>query len=532
MGRNARAPTGRGNLRALRVGPVIACVGCERTADASALALTMLHPPDSLNESAEERAQRRVGTFVAERWYIEEVLGVGGMATVYLAIHHRNGRRVALKILHPELSRHEAIRERFFLEAYAGNRVGHPGVVNALDDGFVSDDLPYLVLEYLEGESLDEHFKRGRNIQSSDEVCAVAEGVLDILQAVHARGVIHRDIKPENIFVTSSGQFKLLDFGIAKVLGAKRRQTTELGTAMGTPSFMSPEQARGRWEEVDERSDLYAVAATLYALLSGRYPRQAETTNEALLAAMTRPLPPIAEVAPWVHPRLAAVIDKGLKFEKTGRFRSASEMKAAIRWARLPLGREALSADQTGATDTISKVAAFSQPPPLAASNTPSPVVASLPRSRCPRDARRELRKSALMMSAFVASAALGFGFVRSNTPQAAIGAASSGVAADESLTTVFPWEGDPTPLSPEAGTLDPAVTHPWKRSLLDESAADGPFAADSRAPHDSGSPEERVVQKWADPDSHLPAGDDWMVERPWSDANERTPKDGAGRRR
>lgn len=281
-----------------------------------------------------QRAQLRVGTLVAERWRVEGVLGVGGMATVYQAVHHRNHCKVALKILHPELNEYEEFRERFLFEAYAGNQVGHSGVINALDDGVLADGLPYLVLEYLEGESLQQITNRSHNPLSSDVVSDLAERLLDILEAAHARGVIHRDIKPENLFLTTSNELKLLDFGIAKAPDEIRSQKTQVGTTMGTPSFMSPEQARGRWAEVDAASDLFAVAATMYVLVSGGPPHQAETTNEALLAAMTRQAPPVSLVAPTVHPGLAAVIDRGLSFEKHARFASAAQMREAIILAR------------------------------------------------------------------------------------------------------------------------------------------------------------------------------------------------------
>lgn len=284
---------------------------------------------EALEQSIVQPRDQRVGTLVAGRWLIESVLGAGGMATVYKAVHHRNGRQVALKVLHPELNEKTVFRERFLFEAYIGNKINHSGVVSALDDGMLADGTPYLVLEYLEGQSLQDLSHRRGQLLSQEEVSWFTVQLLDILEAVHASGVIHRDIKPENLFLTSDGSLKLLDFGIAKA-EVEASQKTQLGITMGTPSFMSPEQARGRWGQVDEQSDLFSVAATMYVLLSGRVPHEAETTNEALLAAMTTEPAPIAQVLPSVHPWLAAIIDKGLAFSKRDRFESARTMKVAL----------------------------------------------------------------------------------------------------------------------------------------------------------------------------------------------------------
>jgi len=213
-------------------------------------------------------AERRVGTILCDKWTLDKVLGMGGMAQVFAATH-RNGKRVAIKLLRPELCADPAILKRFLQEGYAANKVGHPGAVSVLDDGVAEGGSAFLVMDLLDGETLGQRLARERKLPA-DEVRRVTDAILDVLGAAHGKGIVHRDIKPENVFVETAGGVRLLDFGIARVLELTReRGGTEAGAILGTPSFMPPEQARGRWDEVDARSDLWAVGATMYTLLTG-----------------------------------------------------------------------------------------------------------------------------------------------------------------------------------------------------------------------------------------------------------------------
>lgn len=150
------------------------------------------------------------------KWTLRRLVGVGGMAAVYEA-EHRNGKRVAVKVLHAELSIAGEVLSRFLREGYAANRVGHPGAVSVLDDGVAEDGAAFLVMDLLEGETLEVRRTRSRGGLPVAEVLRIADAVLDILAAAHTRGIVHRDVKPENIFVTSAGEVRLLDFGIARV---------------------------------------------------------------------------------------------------------------------------------------------------------------------------------------------------------------------------------------------------------------------------------------------------------------------------
>lgn len=258
---------------------------------------------------------------------------MGGMATVYQAVHDRNHRLVALKVLHRELGDYDEICERLHAEAAMSNLVDHPGTVRFLDDGVLETGEPFLVMEYLEGKTLEELWTENSGRLQVQQMLKIAADVLDILAAAHARGIIHRDIKPDNIFVTRDGQTKLLDFGIARSEMVDKGFVTHSGRTMGTPAYMPPEQARGRWDDLDARADIFSLSATMYAVLSGQPIHQAETGNELLLAAMSEPVRPLRIVQPDLPECVSAVIDRGLSFRKEDRFSSAREMEASVRMA-------------------------------------------------------------------------------------------------------------------------------------------------------------------------------------------------------
>ena len=282
------------------------------------------------------RAKARVGTMVRDKWRLDALLGIGGTAAVYAATH-RNGKRVAVKILRSELTSYEEVTTRFAREGYVANKIEHPGVVSVDDDDITEDGAPFLVMELLEGHSLDRYTKGPSTALPLERVIMIVDRVLDVLAKAHAKNVIHRDIKPANIFLARGDEVKVLDFGIARITDALDAGMTQTGTAIGTPGYMAPEQARGRWNDVDGRTDLWAVGATMYALLIGQRPRRAETVQEELLAAMTQPMQPIAQVLGGLPPAIADYIDKAVAFERRDRFPDAATMQAALRDVKVHL---------------------------------------------------------------------------------------------------------------------------------------------------------------------------------------------------
>jgi serine/threonine-protein kinase len=292
-----------------------------------------------LGDDADSRLKAREGRVLDGKWTLERLLGSGGMAAVYLA-RHRNGARAAVKMLHPDLARNEEVRERFLREGYAANQVEHPGAVQVLDDDIVAagpdKGTAYLVMELLEGESLQDRLEREPSM-GEVEFLRIAESVLEVLDAAHARGVVHRDLKPENLFLVGASnaphgpQVKILDFGLARLL--QNQTITTYGLALGTPSFMSPEQAAGRIDDIDGRTDLFALAATGFRLRAGRRIHEADNPVEIVMKMAKVPAPRLATVASGVSEPYARVIDRGLEFKREDRYPTAAAMIKDVRLA-------------------------------------------------------------------------------------------------------------------------------------------------------------------------------------------------------
>jgi eukaryotic-like serine/threonine-protein kinase len=285
------------------------------------------------------RSRARIGVVLREKWRIDRLIGVGGMASVYAATHCNNGKRVAIKVLHPELSMVPDMRSRFLREGYVANKVSHPGIVSILDDDVAEDGSVFLVMELLEGETVEMLRDRSGNLLPVSLVAQIIDRLLEILAVAHDAGIVHRDVKPENLFLTRDGTLKVLDFGIARLRELQGAKITLTGaTSMGTPAFMPPEQARGRGELVSLRTDLWATGATMFTLATGRLVHDAETVNELLLAAMTRPAPPIRTVLPHIPAAIAAVVDRALAFDQSARWQDARTMQTALRKAAMAIG--------------------------------------------------------------------------------------------------------------------------------------------------------------------------------------------------
>jgi serine/threonine-protein kinase len=208
-------------------------------------------------------------------------------------------------------------------------------VVEIFEHFIDEDGTAFIVMELLSGHTVGQLAAQSGGILPILQVLDIADALLDVLAAAHTENILHRDIKPENLFLTNSGDLKVLDFGIARVVdlapGAAR---TADGTLLGTPAFSPPEQARGRIEEVDERSDLWAVGATMFTLLTGRFVHECDTPNEQLGAAMLASAPPLSTILPCLPRAVAFVVDRALSYERSERWAQARDMQRAVRWLR------------------------------------------------------------------------------------------------------------------------------------------------------------------------------------------------------
>lgn len=254
-------------------------------------------------------------------------LGEGGMGAVFEAVHEAIERRVAIKVLHPEYARNAEFIARFFNEARAVNRVAHPGLVQVSDYGQQPDGTSYIVMEFLEGESLARRMDRLGGKLPTPETIHLGWQLADSLSAAHEKGIIHRDLKPDNVMIVpdphmaSGERTKLLDFGIAKVAeqGGAPRLSTRVGQVMGTPTYMSPEQCAGGGG-VDAKSDVYSLGVMLFELLAGKPPFSPSDEHGNVLTMHMFVAPPLLhKLAPAVPPRLADLVQRLLAKNKEAR---------------------------------------------------------------------------------------------------------------------------------------------------------------------------------------------------------------------
>jgi len=274
---------------------------------------------------------RWTGKKLSNRYLIDEMLGQGGMSAVYKATDPNLKRVVAVKMIHTHLSDNPDFVKRFEEEAASVAQLRHPGIIQVYDFN-QDDDMYYMVLEFVPGETIQDHLKRlnesGRRLPTS-KVMEYMASVCDAVDYAHQRGMIHRDIKPANIMLNTQGQVILMDFGIAKIVGGQRHTAT--GAVVGTAMYMSPEQIRG--EQPDRRSDIYSLGVTLYEMVSGQPPFQADSAMTLMMMHVNDPVPDPRKLNPEVPDVLIAIINKALAKNPNDRYQTAAEMASALRAA-------------------------------------------------------------------------------------------------------------------------------------------------------------------------------------------------------
>lgn len=280
-------------------------------------------------------AQDLVGRVLDGRYRVVERLGAGGMGTVYRGEHVAISRPVAIKVLNPVLASSEDVVARFEREARAAGALSHPNCVPVTDFGRLEEGLLYLVMELVDGRSLESLLEDEGRLPVK-RALRIARQVLRGLGHAHAAAIVHRDIKPDNVMLArredeDGGEYaRVVDFGIAQLTGDDSERLTQVGMAVGTPSYLSPEQAFGG--VVDHRSDLYSTTVLLFRMLAGRAPFRGETPLAVLTAHASAPIPRVADVAPdvVVTAEVEALLQRGLAKQPEERFRDAAEYVAAI----------------------------------------------------------------------------------------------------------------------------------------------------------------------------------------------------------
>jgi len=306
------------------------------------------------------------GDLISGKYRLLRLLGSGGMGSVWAARNELTDRDFAIKFLLARLSSNQEALQRFFHEARACGQIKHPAIVDVYDMGQAEDGSPYIVMEILDGEGMDQRLAREVTFRPS-EVAAWIAFVARGLDEAHTRGLIHRDLKPGNIFFALDDRGdvmpKVLDFGISKATGPKQNELlqTMQGTVLGSPAYMSPEQAGGDLH-IDGRSDVWALGVILYESITGKVPFDAANYNALMVEIITRPHKPVLELVPTCPPELSALIDRTLQKDRDKRTPSARELADRLEELLLHITNTQYAAFQPRTSMLSVRPPAMSQP--------------------------------------------------------------------------------------------------------------------------------------------------------------------------
>jgi tRNA A-37 threonylcarbamoyl transferase component Bud32 len=284
-----------------------------------------------------EDTPTREGELLAGKYRLQARLCVGGMGEVYRARNEFVGRDVAIKVLRPELCKHTEVVQRFLREARAANTVRHENVVDVVDMGTDEHGIPFIVQELLVGQDLAHHLVARGNRLPVDEILALMIPVVDAIATAHRHGVVHRDLKPENVFL-STGKAglvpKVLDFGISKIVQPGEEKLTATGTAMGTPTYMSPEQVQGA-SDLDARADVWALGVMFYELACGLLPFGGPSAGAIFVNICTRDPAPMVQHVAGISPEYARIVERCMRRDLAARYPSAAVLLRDLRHLQL-----------------------------------------------------------------------------------------------------------------------------------------------------------------------------------------------------
>ena len=266
-----------------------------------------------------------IGKKLDGRYLIESLIGVGGMANVYKGRDVRTGNQIAVKVLKEEFLDNEELVRRFKNESKAISILNHPNIVKVYDVS-VTDQLQYIVMEYIDGITLKEYLKQRNGALTWKEVVHFATQVLSALDHAHSKGIVHRDVKPQNIMLQADGSIKMMDFGIARFSRAQSQTVSD--KAIGSVHYISPEQAKG--DHTDARTDIYSVGVMMYEMLSGKLPFDGTGAVSIAIMQISEKPKPLAEVAPNIPVGLRQITEKAMEKDPADRYQSAQEMLDAI----------------------------------------------------------------------------------------------------------------------------------------------------------------------------------------------------------
>jgi eukaryotic-like serine/threonine-protein kinase len=509
-----------------------------------------------------------VGSVIADTYTIEALIGRGGMGVVFLASHRRlPGKKVAIKILHAELTDDEVVA-RFRREALIASQLNHPNIVDVTDFNVTPDGTPYLILEYLHGESLYSRIKLGP--MPLDQVLPIIRQVGSAVAAANREGIVHRDLKPQNIFLVPKevdGRLleiaKVLDFGISKIRGSQTVKTQE-STLLGTPQYMAPEQATGQHTLVDERTDIFALGAIVYEMLSGQPAFSGANIPEVVFKVVYEEPPPLRDRVPGLPPAITAAVARAMakgaadRFPTVGAFVEAltgqpllqlragalapPEVGFAIGSKHRSTGHDAF-AQTMGSVDQSSPLAAVvpmgtvtsdgatvDMPAPTPAPARDSvPTVPAIPSKRPAPRRRTALIAGLALVCGAAAATVVATRLMRSPAapaqPTVALGPGSGSGSGSALAVPAVPPDAAQLPVAPpiapaatpDAGT--PAPPRPDAGTPTPTPRRDAGIAAIRPSPPDEdsgkGGPEDEVVTKnLADAESALAAGQFDRAER------------------
>jgi len=284
----------------------------------------------TLQEQAPDDIDTRLGQRLGDYLVVARVAD-GAMGRVYEARHHETRERVAIKILHPDVARDQVAVERFKREYETANEMQHANIVKIIDFGTTGDGLSFMTMEYLEGEELGHALRRDSTLQPARMIRVICQAALG-LDYAHSFGFIHRDLKPDNIFLAKGeggDTVRVLDFGSVKLQMETGPKLTAFGTTLGSPYYMSPEQAMGK-ADVDHRTDVFALAAIVYECVTGKIAFEAPNVAQILMKIINQTPTPPSQLVQGLPPRIDDVVEKGLRKDKERRFKSASDLAKAL----------------------------------------------------------------------------------------------------------------------------------------------------------------------------------------------------------